>query len=115
MEHVVLQLPQFKFLRTLSLEYVGWNQELHMAVDLTAVTMLEDLAIENFSVDSIAGPPRCKLHTCFDCLGGFGRGYVDAEPWIFSSMWSSKNIPMSSFSLRNVDLSEESREALGSI
>ena len=112
MERVVAQLPQFKFLRTLSLEYVGWHQELHMALDVTAVTMLEDLAIENFSVDSITGPSGCKLHTCLYCVGGYGRGCVDTEPWIFSSMWSSKNIPLSSFSLRNVDFSEESQEAL---
>ena len=119
-KRVIVQLPQFTALRTLSLECVGMNQPLRMALDVTSVTTLEDLAIENFSVDFIAGPPRCKLHACFakliDGVADFGRGCIDVEPWIFSNMRSSKNIPLSSFSLHNLGgLSEESWEALGNV
>lgn len=56
MRHVMGQLPQSRALRTLSLEALGACGWLRMALDVTALTELKHLALENFSVNSIAAP-----------------------------------------------------------
>lgn len=56
MRHVVHQLPQFRALRTLSLQALGTRGWLRMALDVTALKELKHLALENFSVNSIAAP-----------------------------------------------------------
>ena len=47
--------------------------------------------------DSIRGPEGCKLHASYD-PNGFG-GPSRAAPFVFSSMWASKNLPLASFFL----------------
>ena len=56
MRHVVHQLPQFRALRTLSLQALGTRGWLRMALDVTALKELKHLALENFSVNSLAAP-----------------------------------------------------------
>jgi hypothetical protein len=100
-DRVLAQLPSFRALRTLSLEYIKSGDRAlppGMQVDTSGVPTLKHFAIVNWYADSIWGPEGCKLHASYDPTG---------SPWpsdavfrfVSSGMWASKFLPLASLYL----------------
>lgn len=97
MQQIVGRLSGFRALETLSL--VGAPIANGIALDVSDLSALRHLHIENFAPATVLGPANCTLHASWDdknpksCLDG-------RSDWLKSGLWASLNIPLSSLWFR---------------